>query len=192
MLDRARAHIAEQGLDNIELRTQDITALTSVSDHSVDAAVSTFAFHHLPDVAALEKTFSEVARVLKPGGGVYLVDFGHLKAEKSIQTFAYQYADRQPELFTLDYLYSLQAAFSKQEFDRLTRQYLHGTARLYSTFLVPFMVAIKSPARTGTRNPEMLRQLHAIRDNLPPHHRTDLADLITFFKMGGLRSPLLA
>ncbi|MBV1888911.1 MAG: class I SAM-dependent methyltransferase [Proteobacteria bacterium] len=31
---------------------------------------STVALHHLPDVAALKRTFSEVARVLKPGGGV--------------------------------------------------------------------------------------------------------------------------
>ena len=192
MLDRARVYIDEQGLENIELRTQDITALTSLSDHCVDAVVSTVALHHLPDFAALEKTFSEVRRVLKPGGGVYMVDFGHLKSEKSIHGFAYQYADRQPELFTLDYLYSLQAAFSKQEFTRLSRQYLQGTAQAYSTFMAPFMVAVKSPVRADTRDPEILRQLHEIRDNLPSHHQTDLADLITFFKMGGLRSPLLA
>jgi len=192
MLDRARTYVDEQGLENVELRTQDITALTSLSDYSVDAVVSTVALHHLPDFAALEKTFSEVSRVLKPGGGVYMVDFGHLKSEKSIHDFAYQYADRQPELFTLDYLYSLKAAFTKQEFTRLTRQYLQGSAQTYSTFMSPFMVAVKSPSHADACASGILRQLHEIRDNLPSHHKADLADLITFFKMGGLRSPLLA
>lgn len=192
MLDRARATIDEQGLDNVELRIQDITELTSLSDNSVDAVMSTVVLHHLPDVASLGKTFSEVARVLKPGGGVYMVDFGHLKSEKSIHTFAYQYADRQAELFTLDYLYSLQAAFSRHDFRVLTRQYLHDSASLYSTFLMPFMVAVKSPARADTRDPRMRHQLQEIRDNLPAYHKRDLADLITFFKLGGLRCPLLA
>jgi ubiquinone/menaquinone biosynthesis C-methylase UbiE len=34
--------------------------------------------------AEIKQTFSEVARVLKPEGGLYLVDFGHLKSERSI------------------------------------------------------------------------------------------------------------
>lgn len=191
MLDRARNHAAEQTLGNIEFRTEDITNLQSFPDHSVDAVVSTVALHHLPDTNALERSFSEVQRVLKPGGGVYLVDFGHLKSERSINYFAYQYADRQPELFTLDYLYSLRAAFSLQDFRHLARKYLAAEAKLYSTFLAPFMVVIKSVRRTNTFDETMIRQLHELRDQLPPHHRRDLSDLRTFFRMGGLKSPLL-
>ena len=191
MLDRAHEYINGQALGNVKFRTEDITQLTSIHDQSVEAVISTVALHHLPDVETLEKTFSEIRRVLKPDGGVYIVDFGHLKAEKSIHSFAYQYADRQPELFTLDYLYSLQAAFTKQDFKRLGKEYLDGIAKVYSTFLIPFMVAIKSQRRSRGYDIDVVRQLHKIRDQLPSHHKTDLADLRTFFRMGGLRSPLL-
>ena len=191
MLDRARSHAAEQALKNTDFRTENITRLRSFQDHSVDAVISTVALHHLADVDALKRTFSEVHRVLKPGGGIYLVDFGHLKSEKSIKYFAYQYADRQPELFTLDYLYSLRAAFSLKDFRDLARKHLAGQARLYSTFLAPFMVAIKSDRRPKTVDETVIMQLQELRDQLPPHHKTDLSDLRTFFRMGGLGSPLL-
>ncbi|RME23702.1 MAG: class I SAM-dependent methyltransferase, partial [Candidatus Zixiibacteriota bacterium] len=147
MLRRARAHIAEQGLQNVEFRETDITDLSAFEDGGIDAAMSTMVLHHLPDVAALEKTFAEVSRVVRPDGGLYLVDFGHLKSETSINYFAYQYADRQPELFTLDYLYSLRAAFDREDFKRLAETYLAGRAKFYSTFIMPFMVAVKSAPR---------------------------------------------
>ena len=82
MLGRAHNYIAEQELGNVEFRTEDISQLTSLHDQSVDAVISTVALHHLPDIGTLEKTFSEIRRVLKPNGGVYIVDFGHLKSEK--------------------------------------------------------------------------------------------------------------
>jgi arsenite methyltransferase len=190
MLERARQHVADLGLANVELRQGDITRLEDFSDQSVDAVMSTLVLHHLPDGGALERTFAEVARVLKPGGGLYIVDFGHLKSEKSIKYFAYQYADRQPELFTLDYLYSLRAAFSLQDFRRLADNCLKGRAKLYSTFLMPYMVAIKSPARAEP-NPNLSNELRKLKAQLPGYHKRDLADLRTFFRLGGLRSPLL-
>lgn len=191
MLDRARSHVTELALENVEFRTGDITRLVTLEDQTVDAVISTVALHHLPDVDALEQTFAEIHRVLKPGGGLYLVDFGHLKSEKSIHSFAYQYADRQPELFTLDYLYSLQAAFSMDNFRELTRKHLDSAASVYSTFLIPYMVAVKSPPCSHDVDGTLAGQLQAIRKKLPPHHKKDLSDLRTFFRMGGLRSPLL-
>jgi len=191
MLERAREYISLQALGNVEFRTEDITQLTSFDNQRVDAVISTVALHHLSDIGSLEKTFSEIRRVLKTDGGVYIVDFGHLKSEKSIHSFAYQYADRQPELFTLDYLYSLQSAFAQQDFKHLAKKYLDGIARVYSTFLIPFMVAIKSQRRSRGPDKAVIKQLHEIRSRLPPHHKRDLADLRTFFRMGGLRSSLL-
>lgn len=190
MLERARQHVMELGLPNIELRHGAMTELGTFADQSVDAVISTVALHHLPDVDALERTFAEIARVLKPEGGLYIVDFGHLRSEKSINYFAYQYADRQPELFTLDYLYSLRAAFALKDFRRLAEKYLKGRARLYSTFLMPFMVAIKSPPHADHET-DKLKELHTLKAQLPEWHRRDLADLQTFFRLGGLRSRLL-
>ena len=192
MLERARAYVTEQGLGNVAFQQADVTDLGFLGDASVDAVFSTVALHHLPDVGHLERTFAEVARVLRPGGGLYLVDFGHLKSEKSIEYFAYQYSDRQPELFTLDYLYSLRAAFPLADFQRLADRYLAGRARVYSTFLMPFMVVVKSPPRAGEVPPGVRAGLAALREALPSYHRTDLKDLRTFFRLGGLGSPLLA
>lgn len=190
MLGRARAYIAELGLKNVELRQGDIACLDGFDASSVDAVTSTVALHHLPSVEHLHRTFAEIARVLRPGGGLYLVDFGHLKAEKSIEYFANQYRDRQPELFTLDYLYSLRAAFQLADFDAAHQLYLKRAGRLFSTFLAPFFVAIKSPARRQLP-PELKMQLATARDKLPLHHQRDLQDLITFFRFGGLGSPAL-
>jgi ubiquinone/menaquinone biosynthesis C-methylase UbiE len=190
MLDRARTYIEELQLTNVSFRQGDITNLDFLPEGGADAICSTVALHHLPTVTDLERTFAGVARVLKPAGGLYLVDFGHLRAEKSIEYFAYQYQGRQPELFTLDYLYSLRAAFDLADFRQATRSYLQGRAKVFSTFLMPFMVAIKSMPRRKP-DPVLKRRLLELRRQLPPHHQTDLQDLKTFFRLGGLRTELL-
>lgn len=189
MLERARSYIQELGLKNVELRLGNITTLASIEDKSIDAVMSTMALHHLPDLACLKSTFSEIGRVLKENGGVYLADFGHLRSEKSIDYFAHQYADRQPELFTLDYLYSLRAAFSIDDF-RKALQALSGRATLYSTFGFPFMVVVKSPVRRRD-DPALRKALQEIRRDLPGYHETDIKDLKTLMQRGGLRSLLL-
>lgn len=191
MLERARSNVAEQGLENVAFELCDITMLTPFADHSVDAVMSTVVLHHLPHVGALEEVFAEIKRILKPGGGLYLVDFGHLKSDKSINYFAYQYADRQAELFTLDYLYSLRAAFERDDFRRLAAKYLADRAGFYSTFIMPFMVAIKSPVRSALDS-QRIAALGELKRAMPDYHQVDLADLITFFRLGGLRSNLLS
>lgn len=187
MLARARAHIAEEQLGNVDFQRSDMSALKFLSDDSVDAVFSTMALHHLPDVETLRATLKEVARVLKPGGGLYLVDFGRLKAAKSIDYFAYQYADRQPELFTLDYYYSLNAAFTRGDFQDAVHEFLPGRAKVFSTFIAPFMVAVKSPARREKSN-ELRARLQEVRAALPQHHEVDFKDLVSWFGMGGLRT----
>ena len=189
MLQQAEELISRQGLDNVRLLRGDITDLSIFANDSIDAVVSTMALHHLPDVPALGRTYAEVARVLKPDGGIYMVDFGHLKLHRTIDYFAYQYADRQPELFTLDYLNSLHAAFYLEDI-RSAAQPLLGRARLYSTLLMPFMVALKSLPR---RSPDttLSAKLAAMKHSLPSWHQADFADLATFFRMGGLSCALL-
>jgi len=182
MLNKAHTYTRKQGLSNIQFRQEDITRLSSFPDNSVDAFMSTVVLHHLPDTQALEQTFMQIDRILKPGGGLYLVDFGHLKSEQSIRDFAYQYADRQAELFTLDYLYSLQAAFWPDDFKHLYQKHLSARGVFYQTF----MMAIKSPARRKT--PEHLnQQLRQIHSAMPDYHQTDINDLINFFRLGGLK-----
>jgi len=53
------------------------------------------------------------------------------------------------------------------------------------------MVVVKTPPRRTL--PETLKkELHSLRDALPDYHKTDLADLRTFFRLGGVASPVLA
>lgn len=185
MLESAREHVAALGLANVELRHGDITELSSLGNGSVDAVVSSMALHHLPTVDLLMKTFAQVARVLRPGGGIYMADFARLHTEKSIRYFAYQYADRQPELFTLDYLYSLKAAFSVQDF-RQASAVLRDAAKLTRTFGAAFMVALKSRPRRRLPDP-LIRNLVALRDAMPQYHKADFKDLKMVFALGGLR-----
>lgn len=185
MLSQAHETVRRQGLGNVSLRKGDITCLEGFADASVDAVFSTLVLHHLADSAQLECTFQEVDRILKSSGGLYLMDFGHLKTEAAIHYFAHQYADRQPELFTLDYLNSLRAAFHLTDWRAAYRRHLRHRGRMIATFLVPYMVAIKSPARRIL--PTSLRdELSALYRQLPPHHRTDFNDLRIFFRLGGL------
>ncbi len=186
MLARAQEQINAQQLGNVALRKEDITRLGSLGDQSVDAVFSTVVLHQLPDLEAFNAVFQQIHRVLKPGGGVYLVDFGHLKTERAISYFAHQYADRQPDIFTRDYHNSLRAAFDRADWQAAHRTYLAGATGFYTTFVMPFMVAIKSPIRhplTTEQQAEFGRLYRA----MPGWHQRDFDDLRTMFRLGGLK-----
>ena len=189
MLDKARAHVAELGLTNVSFVVSDVTSITPLGDASADVVMSTVALHHLPTCEHLDAALGEAARILKPGGGLYLVDFGHLRSEKSIEYFAYQYEAQQHELFTLDYLYSLKAAFSVDDWKRAFARHFRDRATFHSTFMMPYMVAIKSPSRHGD-DATLRERLGELRRRMPEQHRKDFADLKVFFGLGGLTNRL--
>jgi ArsR family transcriptional regulator len=70
MLDVARANLGALGLTNVELIEGEVTALPLASD-SVDAAFANMVMHHAEEPAAV---LEEMARVVKPGGSVAVVD----------------------------------------------------------------------------------------------------------------------
>lgn len=190
MLEQAEHHVTGLGLDNVELRVGDITTLDRIASQGMDAVVSTMSLHHLPTLELLDTTFPEARRVLKPDGGLYLADFVHLRSERSIRYFAYQHADRQPELFTLDYFNSLRAAFYFQDFQRLVDQYFGTDARLFATAPFRFMIAIKSHQRREAPM-EIRTALREIAQGLAPPQQKDLKDLNMLFRLGGMRTALL-
>lgn len=184
MLANARRHAQELGLSNVDFAEGDITNLKGLEDGSADAVISTVALHHLPDLAHLRAAFREVNRILRPGGALYLVDFGRMKAEKSVRFFAYKDADTQPEIFCRDYENSLRAAFLYEEFATLAADELPAHIRVHRTFLTPFFTLIKSGDKPF---PAALRRtLQQRREQLPPRYRADLDDLRTFFRLGRL------
>ena len=70
ILDVARGNLDELGIDNVDLREGDITALP-LADDSVDAAFANMVLHHAEDPAAM---LTEMARVVRPGGVVAICD----------------------------------------------------------------------------------------------------------------------
>jgi arsenite methyltransferase len=184
MLESARAHVAASGLQNVTLAQGDITDLSGIGSHSVDAVISTMVLHHLPTREHLAACFRGIARVLKPGGAVYLTDFGRLKSLKSIIKLAYMNAGNEPHLFSLDYERSLRAAFLYEEFVGTAAEHLPNSVRAYRTFLVPLLVILRTPPRSIS--PESARELDKLRRSLPARYRRDLEDLRLFFRLGGL------
>lgn len=188
MLAMAERNLAARGIANVRFEHGDITDLSAFADGSLDAVISTVVLHHLPDEAALFRCLAEVNRVLKPGGGLYLVDLGHLKTEAAIHYFSHQYADREPPLFTKDYHHSLRAAFEADTWKQGWAAHLAGRGKLHTTLPLRFMVVVKGPVRRAL--PDELRgALRRQLEGMTPHHRTDFKDLVGLFRMGGLRSP---
>jgi SAM-dependent methyltransferase len=62
--------------DRVQIDTGDMRRMP-YPDASFDAVVSSLAIHNLPSAADREQAVSEIARVLKPGGRVALLDFRH-------------------------------------------------------------------------------------------------------------------
>lgn len=189
MLAQAYRHLQELGVNNVTVQRGDMTDLEGFSDHSVDVVISTMSLHHLPGLEQLERTLREIARVLKPGGGIYLTDFARLKAEASMRYFAYQHAARQSEYFTLDYLNSLHAAFSVAELRAAVQRQLGTAARLYAMRPIPLMIVIRS---AGRKPPDslVLQDLGARYAALPPAQQRDYRDLTALFRLGGLAAPI--
>lgn len=186
MLADAEAHVRSLGLDNVRFQEGDITKLESIADASVDTVTSTMALHHLPTHEHLDQCFAQIRRVLKPGGSLYLTDFGRLKSLKSVIFFAYMNAKFQPHIFSLDYERSLRAAFLKEDFEAVAEKHFGGQVRVESTFKVPFLVIVKTEDRG--LNPDTRERVAALYRSLKPRYRRDLNDMRTFFQFGGLKN----
>ena len=70
MVERARAHVREQGLDNVTLTVGDVQPLPYEAG-AFSLVISRFAFHHFPDPGAVLR---EMVRVCAPGGRVVVAD----------------------------------------------------------------------------------------------------------------------
>jgi ubiquinone/menaquinone biosynthesis C-methylase UbiE len=71
MLEAARTKLDAAGLEHVELRNGEAHRLP-IADGEVDAAFAHMALHYLPSPA---ETIREMARIVRPGGTVVIVDF---------------------------------------------------------------------------------------------------------------------
>lgn len=184
MLDSARAYVQQSGVSNIRFVQDDFSRLSQIADQSADGVISTLALHHLPTDQHLRQCFQQMARILRPGGAVYLVDLGRLKSLKSIIYFAYMNAAHQPHVFSLDYERSLRAAFLHADFEALAREYLAPGVAVYSAYKIPVLHITKTPDKGLPA--DVVARLKAARDQLTSQYRGDLDMIRLFTKLGGL------
>jgi len=78
MLNIARANVAREGLERVELRHGDILS-TRLPEHSADLVIVHQVLHYLPDPAA---AVAEAARLVRPGGRLLIVDFAPHRLEQ--------------------------------------------------------------------------------------------------------------
>jgi ArsR family transcriptional regulator len=71
MLDAARANLEREGTTGVELREGDVSSLP-LADNEVDAALAHMVLHYLPSPG---EAIREMARVVRAGGSVIVVDF---------------------------------------------------------------------------------------------------------------------
>ena len=187
MLALARGTLAANRLDNVTLQQGDVTQLTGFADQSADAVICTMSLHHLPDTAALAATMREIGRVLKPGGGVYLADFGRLKRAATQRFFAYDRQELQSDQFTADFLASMRAAFSTAEFTTALAE-IGSPVHYHQTALAPFMIIGRSAARHPI-GADLAAQVKASYAALSAGHRRNFDNFTRWFKAGGLELP---
>ncbi len=77
MLEAARANLEREGLGGVELRGGEAQALP-LDDGEVDAALAHMVLHYLPSPG---DAIRDMARVVRPGGAVVVVDFVHHQHE---------------------------------------------------------------------------------------------------------------
>lgn len=188
MLAQARSTLAENHIENVRLQVGDITDLTAFAAEQIDCVLCTMSLHHLPDIAALRSTMEEIRRILKPGGGIYLADFGRLKRTATQRFFAHDRVELQSPQFTEDFLNSMRAAFSVAEFSMATAR-LGLPVRHYQTALAPFMMVCRSDAARRPLDAALKARLESHHRHLTPLQRRDFANIARWFRIGGLELP---
>lgn len=192
MLAQARATLERAGLRNVTLLQGDMRTLEGFADHSFDGVFSTLSLHHLPTPADLEQTGQSVARVLRPGAGVYLADFGRLKRQATLDFLVRDRENEQSPLFTLDYMNSLKAAFSLGELRQVIGPLMAPEAgvQVHTTALAPFMVVMHRASASAASRETWSRAASAAFSALSDSHQRDVLALANWFQAGGLPLPL--
>lgn len=182
MLVEGERNARDMALANVSWLCDDIVTPHHLQEADFDAAISTMALHDLPDAAALAACFRNLLALLRPGGAIYIEDFARLRTRASMDFFAAMNAPPRPDAFSALYRASLGAAFTADEL-RAAARLLAGT-RVHATFLVPFLMVVKTPDRAPL-GADVRARLQVLRSGLTRVQRHDLDELQKFFALGG-------
>lgn len=82
--DHTKANLRAEGVEErVELVEGDMRDMP-FEDRRFDVVLSCLAIHNIPDALGREQALREIARVLKPGGRVVLIDFQHTETHAQV------------------------------------------------------------------------------------------------------------
>lgn len=149
MLTIARARCEAQNIKNVKFIKGDMTKPNGLSLKSFDVVMSTMAVHHLPNLESFNRFHANVAQLVKKDGSILIVDFARLKSEKTIKIFADDMQKRTPTLMVRDYIYSMEAAFAKEDFEEQANTRPDLKLSVTGTYLFDYLVVLRTPARVS-------------------------------------------
>lgn len=186
MLNAAAGYAKANSIENVEFLTDDFTDLRSIGSSSIDGVISTMSMHHLSDTDELSRCFSEISRIVRPDGAIYIEDFGRLKCENSVNYFVSRGAMGKRDSFSDLYGASMRAAFLVDELRLSAGSILPRHVRVFTTFPIPFLVVAKTPGADLTASQSRMIAEHL--NSLDASQRRDYKDLALAFRLGGLET----
>ncbi|MGC9561727.1 class I SAM-dependent methyltransferase [Brachymonas sp. M4Q-1] len=189
MLSKAREQAVHRSLSNVSYSEGDFSTLSRIDDHSADAVISSMAIHHLPDRESLARCFSAIKRVLKPGGTLYLMDFGRLRSLQAIEIFVAKVGKTEAASVTQDYRASLLAAYTPEDFSsEIARTGLHGVS-LHRTIIAPLVMIASTALPARGIEPSLLARYRDAVKNLSASRQIELQQMRRFLQAGGMGFP---
>lgn len=190
MLRWAEELKASSSVTNVQFIEADITDIRALKSDSADLVMSTLSLHHLPNQSLLGNCFSEIARILRPGGHVHLMDFASLKRSATARYFVYERTKGLGAFLAKDYEYSLRAAYHLEDFERMAAILQASVPNLLvrKTFGVPFLMAVSS-LRAGQPDAARRAALATYWRSMRAPQRADFNAMRLFFKLDGWPVP---
>ena len=132
----AREAAANQAIANCQFDVGDITDLKQLPNAHFDLCTFTDAAHHMPDLGTVVGIITEMDRITKPDGLVFLGDILRLKSaaltESYVNLICSDYHQRGLEAFYSDFRNSIYAAWTPRE---LASVISHGGNRKWMHFV---------------------------------------------------------
>jgi len=189
MLAKAREQAEARSLSNVNYSEGDFSTLSHIEDKSVDAVISSMALHHLPDRDSLTRCFTAIGRVLRPGGALYLMDFGRLRSRRAIEIFVSKVARTEPASVTQDYQASLLAAYTPEDFFCEIERLQRSEISLHRTIVTPLVIIVSTPLPGRQIGHVLSARYEKAKKSLTAQRRSELAQLRLFLQFGGMEFP---
>lgn len=186
MVSRGKEALEALGVENLELRIEDMTQLASIDSGTVDVVLSSMAIHHLPGLGHLQLLFEAAERVATPEARFFLADFGRVRSLKSVEYLVRRAIPRDEPVLEHDYRASLRAAFSREEMQEAMSSSLRRRLGVYATVFSPVMVVLMTPYPPLPRR--VVKPSSVSGPSLPWSRLADLWQLRLLLRLGGMPS----